>query len=78
LDAESIAVLITVVSPIGKRDPEAGAVFRLGTDVQLSLAITLKLTVAPEGDCASTSMNTGQLRIGSSASLTVMVKLQEV
>ena len=45
MPAASVAVLVTVVVPFGKAEPEAWLLTTTG-DEQLSLAVTMKLTTA--------------------------------
>ena len=45
LPAASVAVEVTVVDPTGKNDPEAGEFVTVAE--QLSVAVVVKLTVAP-------------------------------
>ena len=61
----SVAVLVTVVVPTGKAEPLAGTLTTLVTAPQLSLAVTLKLTLlAQVPDAALTVMFAGQVMVG--------------
>jgi hypothetical protein len=73
----SVAVQLTVVTPFGKVEPEAG----LHTTVapgQLSLAVALYVTTAEHWfGSVLFVMFEGQLAVGACVSLTVTVKLHE-
>jgi hypothetical protein len=72
LPAASVAVDITVVLPTGKTEPDAGLLTAVALE-QLSLAVTVKLTTAPEPELALTVMLAGQLIAGAVLSMTVIV-----
>src|SRR5205085_1594145 len=72
--AASVAVLITVVVPMGKIEPEAWSLFTF-TPTQLSVAVTLKLTTAPAPEVAGIMMSEGQVICGACVSLTVTVNM---
>jgi hypothetical protein len=62
----SVAAQVTVVGPSGKVEPLAGLQMTL-TPGQLSLAVAVKFTTAPQSDGVTevpTSMSVGQVRIG--------------
>jgi hypothetical protein len=71
----SVAVQVTVVVPMGKRLPEAGAQVTTGEGSQASVAVTVKLTVAPARVEARAVSEAGHMRVGGVASLTVTVKV---
>jgi hypothetical protein len=76
LPAASVATAVTVVTPFGNTDPDAG-VAPTTTPGQLSVAITLKLTVAEHWPAAAGAvMFAGQAIIGGCVSVIVTVKLQ--
>ena len=77
LPAESVAVELTVVVPLGNVEPEGG-LDTTTTPAQLSEEPTLKLTTAEQRPgAAGTVMLAGQVMAGASVSFTVTVKLQE-
>src|SRR6266403_2280294 len=68
----SLAVLVTVVAPSGKADPLAGALTRLVTLPQVSLAVTLKVTLLVHCPAAAlTMMLAGQVITGPWMSRTI-------
>src|SRR5258706_7275516 len=72
----SVAVLVTVVTPIGKADPLAGTLSRLVTVPQRSEAVTLKVTSAVGWPGAAVAcMFAGQVIDGGSMSRTVTVNV---
>lgn len=73
----SVFVQLTVVTPVGKVEPEAG-VQAAEKPIQLSLAVTDQLTLALLHCPASVLpvMFPGQVMVGSSVSLIVTVKVQ--
>src|SRR5437867_2548875 len=68
--ARSTAVQVTVVVPIGKVLPDAGAQL-CATPGQLSAEVTTKLTAAPFSSANSATIGEGTISVGASASLTV-------
>src|SRR6266511_2730256 len=79
LPAPSVAVQVTVVVPVGKNEPDAGAHTKLTGSGQLSVAVGAgKVTTAPHWPGSlSFTIWAGQLPIaGSSVSRTMMWKLQ--
>src|SRR5438105_2095904 len=75
----SVAAHLTVVTPFGKRHPEAGLHSTAGLPQQLSVAVTLKLTTAPHLPASfGVTMSAGTIKRGSSASRTVTVNVQTV
>ena len=61
----SVAVLVAVVVPTGKAEPLAGVLTMLVTAPQLSLAVTLKVTLlAHVPDAVLTVMLAGQVIVG--------------
>ena len=65
LPAASVAFATTVVVPSGKDEPDGGVLTIVGTE-QLSLAATVKFTVAAHVPvAASTVMLAGQVIVGS-------------
>ena len=72
---ESIAVQVTVVVPMPKVDPEDGEQLTTGEGSTMSVAVTSKATVAPEGPVASTRMSAGTVRTGGRESRTSTVKV---
>src|SRR5205085_3021949 len=72
--AASVAVLITVVVPMGKVEPEAWSLLT-PTPAQLSDAVTLKLTTAPAPEVAGVVMSAGQVICGACVSLTVTMNM---
>jgi hypothetical protein len=78
LPEPSVATLVTVVVPVLKKLPEAGVETTL-TVPQLSVAVTLKLTVAPQlPEAEATDIFCGQVITGKVVSTTVTTKLQLV
>jgi hypothetical protein len=72
---ESTAMLVTGVVPTGKYDPLAGTDVTFVTP-QLSVALTVKLTLVPHWPAdTTTTMLLGQMITGGCVSLTVTVKL---
>src|SRR5437588_114095 len=68
----SIAVLVTVVIPTGNAEPLAGALTRLVTLPQVSLAVTLKATLLVHWPAAAlTVMFAGQVITGPWISRTI-------
>lgn len=66
----SVAVEVTVVLPTGKNEPEAGVVTKAA--VQLSVAVTEKVTVAPHApEGAFVVISDGQLMTGAWLSITI-------
>src|SRR5215218_5176745 len=60
LPAASFAVTLTVVTPTGKAEPDAGVLVMVTAETA-SLALTLKLTAAEEAPgAAATTMSAGQ------------------
>jgi hypothetical protein len=75
LPLPSRAVLVTVVTPMGKAKPLAGTLVTLAS-AQLSLAVMVKLTLLEQTPGAAFTMRfAGQVICGSCVSLTVTVKL---
>src|SRR5262245_66304798 len=71
----SRAVFVTVVVPTGNANPLAGVLVRLVT-VQLSVAVTVKVTLLVHAPCeAFTVMFAGQVITGFSVSVTVTLNL---
>ena len=69
----SVAIEVTVVLPIGKNDPEAGVVVNIAE--QLSVAVTLKLTIVPQVPTGVfIEILAGQLIIGDWLSVTTKLK----
>src|SRR6266581_2237591 len=60
----SVAEQLTVVVPIGKVEPDAGLHVGVRVFPKESDAVTVKVTVAPDGRAASLVMLTGRLRVG--------------
>ena len=75
----SVAVLVTVVTPIGKALPLAGVLTRLVT-LQLSVALTVKVTLLRLHRPASALKTrlVGHVITGACVSSTVTVKVQEL
>src|SRR5881396_2218391 len=72
----SRAVLVTVVTPMGKVKPLAGLLVTLVT-AQLSLAVTLKVTLLEHAPGAALTVRfAGQASCGGCVSVTVTVKVQ--
>ena len=68
---ESVAVLVTTLVPIENLDPEGGVLTTVGVP-QLSVAVTLKLTIAlPLPGSEGTWISAGQTMVGCSVSFTV-------
>jgi hypothetical protein len=72
---ESRPVQWTLVEPIAKVAPDAGAQFTVGAGSTLSTAVTVKAKAAPEGPVASTVRFPGPLRVGAAPSVTVIVNV---
>src|SRR5262245_8887943 len=73
----SVAILVTVVTPAGKTEPLAGTLTRLVTLPQVSVAVTLKVTLLAHCPGAVlTMMLVGQVTTGPWLSRTVTVKVQ--
>ena len=69
----SVAIEVTVVLPTGKNDPEAGVVVNIAE--QLSVAVTLKLTIVPQVlTGAFTEILAGQVMTGDWLSVTTTLK----
>jgi len=64
LPAASVAVQVTVVIPMRKMLPEGGVQRTLGEGSTLSVALTLKVTIAPSRLVAVTTMLPGSDRMG--------------
>jgi len=64
----------TVVTPIGKTEPEAGAQIGIRFESQLSVAVTENRTTCPEGGEHGISIADGTLKMGGCVSRTVTVK----
>jgi hypothetical protein len=78
LPASSLAVQETPVVPIGKLLPDDGVQTMLGVRSMASLALTVKLTVAPLGDVASTgASDRGTVSEGGVWSRTLTLKLPD-
>jgi len=60
----SVAKQVTVVVPIGKVEPDAGLHVGVRVFPKESDAVTVKVTVAPDGPAASLAMFAGRLRVG--------------
>jgi hypothetical protein len=78
LPLESVAVLVTVVTPGGNVLPLAGTLTKLATLPQLSFAVTLKVTllrVQPLASAANTRF-VGHAMTGATLSWIVTVKVQ--
>src|SRR5205809_559790 len=75
LPPPSVAVTITVVSPSGKREPEAGEEVTDTAPSTRSEALAAKLTGAPAALVASAVMLAGTVIVGGVVSCTVTVKL---
>ena len=71
----SVTEQVTVVSPMANIEPEIG--LQVGTRLPstMSVALALKVTIAPAAPVASTTMSAGTVTIGAVVSLTVIVKL---
>jgi hypothetical protein len=75
LPEASVAVQVTGVVPTSKLEPGSRSQDTFAAPL-LSLAVTAKLTLAPEpGELSKAVMSAGQLIVGSSMSLTVTVKV---
>ncbi len=69
-------MLVTVVVPTGKVDPEAGVLVTVPTPGQLSVTDVVKLTTAPQTPASLlTVMSVGTVSAGFSVSFTVTVKV---
>ena len=75
MPAASVAVQVTVASPMANKLPLAGLLVTL-TREQLSEAVGVKLTIAPAGEVASVIMLAGQVMTGGVVSTTVTVATQ--
>jgi hypothetical protein len=76
--ALSVAEQFTVVVPRLKVEPDAGVQVGLMVPSQLSVAVTVNVTVADvEHAAAVTVLSPGQVTTGFSQSLTVTLKLQD-
>jgi hypothetical protein len=76
LPAASVAVVVTVVVPIGKLEPEAGTEDTL-TPAQLSLPVAVKVTIAPHAPASlQTVIGLGTETVGFSQSVTVTLNEQ--
>ncbi len=76
-DDESVAMQVTVVTPLGKVEPDAGAQTGVRLPSQLSAAVAVKLTTAEQSPPAvPVVMGDGQVTTGASSSLTVTVNEQ--
>jgi hypothetical protein len=64
LPAESVAEQFTVVVVIGKVEPDAGVHVAVIEPSTLSVAVTVKLTEAPDGPVASTVIGEGTVSTG--------------
>ena len=64
----SAAEQLTTVTPVGNVLPDAGEQLTVGFGSQLSLAVALKLTIAPAALVADAVMLAGQLIVGGVAS----------
>jgi hypothetical protein len=76
-DDESVAVQLTVVTPFGKVEPEAGTQVGVSEPSQLSVAVEVKVTATehiPAGEFIT--IGDGQVTTGASSSLTVTVNIQ--
>lgn len=73
---ESLEVHCTVVAPTENTEPEAGTQLTGRAPSTTSLAVTVKLAVAPDGPTASTVTGAGTAITGPSESRTVTVKLE--
>src|SRR6266511_1031427 len=71
----SVAVHDTVVVPIANVPPEAGRQLTVAAPAR-SAAVTVKLTAAPAGLVASTTMSAGTVRSGGVVSTTVISDVQ--
>src|SRR5439155_246778 len=76
LCAASKAVQVTVVLPRAKVLPLAGKQVTLSVPSTMSLAVAVKVTVAPAGLVASVVIGAGQLTVGIVVSRTFTVKVQ--
>ena len=65
LPAASVALQVTVVAPRGKVLPEAGLQVGVRAPSTSSVALALKVTMAPVGPVASTVMSAGTVTTGS-------------
>ena len=74
--AVSYAVTVTVVTPIGKTEPEAGEAVTVGLGSTESVALTVKSTTLPAELVASTVMLVEHVTAGAVVSRTVTVKVQ--
>jgi len=74
--ASSVAVQVTVVSPIGNSEPEGGAQTTVGPGSQASLALVVNVTKLPSDEAHSTVLFAGQVTLGGVVSCTVTSKEQ--
>jgi hypothetical protein len=72
LPLPSVALQVTVVVPMGNRLPDGGAQVTVGVS-QLSVAVAVKVTTAPDALVAATVMFAGQMMLGGVVSTTVTV-----
>src|SRR5712692_662875 len=75
LPAASMAEQVMVVVPSGKVLPEAGAHVGVSEPDTASVAVAVKLTKAPLGPVASTTLGAVMVTTGKVVSVTVTVKL---
>ena len=75
LPAASVALVMTVVVPTGKTEPDAGLLRVARLPLNKSLALVVKVTAAPLALVAATVMLGGTLMMGAVVSRTVTVKL---
>src|SRR5262245_61515799 len=76
LPALSFAVQVTVVTPCGKVEPEAGWQWTVtGPSTRSVAAGGMKVTAAPPGPVASATKSVAWLMLGAVVSTTVVVKL---
>src|SRR2546422_10421239 len=74
LPEASVAWQFTVVCPGGKVPPDGGSQDSLGAGSHLSVAVVVKVTVAPFGDVHSAMMGFGQASSGGVVSFTMTKK----
>ena len=60
LPKSSAAMQLTMVSPIGKGNPDGGSQAMAGWESQVSVAATSNITGVPKGDVHSTARSLGQ------------------
>ena len=75
LPALSVAVQVTVVVPMGKVLPEAGAQAEVSAPLIKSVAEAVNVTAAPFGPVASAVILPGTVMVGGVVSRTMTVKL---